>query len=95
MANVLKKWKSYTLTADSLELPNGEGSFTGDYFNDSEHSNKLIAYARDFFHPDFRVLFTKQNQLKKDEKKGAKEDRLPGPVNDILDIFEGSIVKES
>jgi len=96
MANVLKKWKSYILTADSLELPNGEGSFTGDYFNDSEHSDTLIAYAKDFFHPDFTVLFTKHNQSKKkDEKKGSKEDRLPGPVNDILDIFEGSIVKKS
>ena len=95
MANVLKKWQSYILTADSLELPNGEGSFTGDYFNDSEHSDTLIAYAKDFFHPDFTVLFTKHNQTKKkDEKKGSKKDRLPSPVNDILDIFEGSIVSK-
>ena len=94
MANILKKWKSYTLYADSLELPKGKGSFTGDYFNDSEHSDTLIAYAKDFFHPDFRVLFTKQAQTKKDEQKGSKEDKLPGPVNDILDIFEGSIVSK-
>ena len=93
MANILKKWKSYTLYADSLELPKGKGSFTVDYFNDSEHSDTLIAYAKDFFHPDFRVLFTKQAQTKKDEQKGSKEDKLPGPVNDILDIFEGSIVR--
>jgi len=95
MANVLKKWKSYTLTADTLELSNEEGSFTGNYFKDSEHSDNLIAYARAFFHPDFTVLFTKQNQPKKDVKKGSKEDRLPSTVSDILDIFEGSIVKES
>ena len=94
MANVLKKWRSYTLTADSLQLPNGEGSFLGDYFKDSEHSDKLIAYAKDFFHPDFTVLFTKENQPKRDEKKDAKRDKLPGPVSDILDIFEDSIVSE-
>jgi len=93
MANILKEWKSYTLYADSLELPKGKGSFTGDYFNDSEHSDTLIAYAKDFFHPDFRILFTKQAQTKKDEQKGSKENKLPGPVNDILDIFEGSIVR--
>jgi DNA polymerase-3 subunit gamma/tau len=91
MANVLKKWESYTLTTDSLELPSREGSFIGDYFNDSEHSDKLIAYAKDFFHPDFTVLFTKQNQAK---NKGIKKDRLPRPVTDILDIFEDSIVSE-
>jgi hypothetical protein len=95
MANVLKKWKSYTLTSDSLELPYAEGSFTRSYFDDSEHFDQLIAYARDFFQPDFTILFTKQSEPKKDEKKGAKEDRLPSTVNDILDIFEGSIVKES
>ncbi|MFO8164120.1 MAG: DNA polymerase III subunit gamma/tau [Thermodesulfobacteriota bacterium] len=96
MANILKKWKSYTLTADSLELPNGEGSFTGDYFNDSEHANTLITYAKEFFHPDFTVVFTKRGQAReKDEKKEGKEDRLPDTVHDILDIFEGSIVKES
>ena len=94
MANVLKKWKSYTLTTESLELPNGEGSFTGDYFNDPEHSDKFIAYAKDFFHPNFTILFTKRSQLKKDEKKGTEEDKLPGSVNNILDIFEGSIVEE-
>lgn len=95
MANVLKKWKSYTLTSDSLELPYAEESFTRSYFNDSEHFDQLIAYARDFFQPDFTILFTKQSEPKKDEKKSAKEDRLPSTVNDILDIFEGSIVKES
>jgi len=91
MANVLRKWKTYTLTSDSLELPNGEGSFTGGYFNDPEHSDQLIAYAQDFFQPDFKVLFTKQNEPK-DPIKSSKEDRLPSPVKDILDIFEGSIV---
>ena len=95
MANILKKWKSYTLTAESLELPSRERSFTGDYFNDPEHSDKLIAYAKDFFHPDFTVLFTKENLPESDEKKRAKRDRLPGAVTDILNIFEDSIVKQS
>jgi len=90
MANVLKKWKSYALTPDSLELPYGEGSFTGGYFEDPEHSEQLIAYAQNFFQSNFKVVFIKQNESK-DLNKSSKEDRLPSQVKDIIDIFEGRI----
>ena len=90
MANVLKKWKSYALTPDSLELPYGEGSFTGGYFEDPEHSEQLIAYAQNFFQSNFKVVFIKQNESK-DLNKSSKEDRLPSQVKDIIDVFEGRI----
>jgi DNA polymerase-3 subunit gamma/tau len=90
MANVLKKWKSYALTPDSLELPYGEGSFTGGYFEDPEHSEQLIAYAQNFFQSNFKIVFKKQNEPK-ELNKGSKEDRLPSQVKDIIDIFEGRI----
>ena len=91
MANVLKEWKSCTLTADRLELPYGEGAFTGGYFDDPEHYEQLCAYAQDFFQSDLKVVFKKQSQPK-NLKKTPKEDTLPASVRDIIDIFEGKIV---
>ena len=92
MANVLSEWKSYTFTANKLELPCGEGSFTGSYFNDPEHYEQLVTYVKNFFQSDFEVVFKKQDNTK-DLKKSSGEDRLPGPVKDIIDIFEGKIVR--
>jgi DNA polymerase-3 subunit gamma/tau len=91
MANVLKEWKSCTLTADRLELPYGEGAFTGGYFDDPDHYEQLCAYAQDFFQSDLKVVFKKQSQPK-NLKKPPKEDTLPASVRDIIDIFEGKIV---
>jgi len=91
MANVLKEWKSFTITANELELPYGEGSFTGSYFNDPEHHDQLVAYAQDFFQPDFKVSFRRQNDFK-DLKENSGEGRLPNPVKDIIDLFEGELV---
>ncbi|HUU39300.1 MAG TPA: DNA polymerase III subunit gamma/tau [Desulfatiglandales bacterium] len=94
MANVLREWKSYNVTAEKLELSCSEGSFTGSYFYDSEHYDQLVAYARDFFQPNFKVVLTKQDNHK-ELQKSLKEDTLSGTVKDIIDIFEGKIVKES
>ena len=91
--NVLRKWKSYTITEDTLELPCGEGSFTASYFDDPEHYGQLVDYVRDFFQSNFKVVFKKQNDHK-DLKKGSGEDRLSEPVKDIVDIFEGEIVSQ-
>ena len=91
MANVLKGWKSFIITANKLELPYGEGSFTGRYFDDPEHHEQLVAYAQDFFQSDFEVSFRKQNDSK-DLEKSSGEGRLPNPVKDIIDIFEGKLV---
>jgi len=91
MANVLKEWKSYTITANRLELPHGEGSFTGSYFDDPEHYEQLVAYAQDFFQSNLKVSFKKQNDPK-DLRESSGEGRLPNPVRDIIDIFEGKIV---
>jgi len=91
MANVLKEWKFYTIDANRLELPYGEGSFTGSYFDDPEHYEQLVAYAQDFFQSNFEVSFKRQNDPK-DLKKNSGEDRPPNLVKDIIDIFEGKIV---
>ncbi|MFB0532054.1 MAG: hypothetical protein ACETVU_00100, partial [Desulfatiglandales bacterium] len=93
IANILREWKSYTVTEDALELPYGEGSFTGSYFDDPEHYEQLVAYVQDFFQSDLKVVFKKRND-RKDQKKGSGEDRLPGPVKDIVDMFEGKIVSQ-
>ncbi|MFB0532815.1 MAG: DNA polymerase III subunit gamma/tau, partial [Desulfatiglandales bacterium] len=91
MANLLKKWKSFTITANRLELPYGEGSFTGSYFDDPEHYELLVAYAQDFFQSNFEVSFKKQNDSK-DSRENSGEGRLPNPVKDIINIFEGKLV---
>ena len=94
MANVLREWKSYSIYSDSLELSCVESSFTGSYFYDAEHYEQLVDYARDFFQSDFKVVLTKQDNHK-DLQKNSKEDKLSGTVKDVIDIFEGEIIKES
>jgi DNA polymerase-3 subunit gamma/tau len=91
MANVLKESGSYTLTADRLELPYGEGAFTGGYFDDPEHYEQLCAYAQDFFQSNLKIVFKRQNQSK-DSKTGPQQDTVSPPVREIMDIFEGRIV---
>jgi len=91
MANLLKKWKSFAITANRLELPYGEGSFTGSYFDDPEHYEQLVAYAQDFFQSNFEVSFKKQSDSK-DSRENSGEGGLPNPVKDIIDIFEGKLV---
>jgi DNA polymerase-3 subunit gamma/tau len=91
IANVLREWKSYTITEDTLELPCAEGSFTGSYFDDPEHYEQLVGYVRDFFQSNFKVVLKRQND-RKALKKSSGEGTLPEPVKDIVDIFEGDIV---
>ena len=91
MANILKELKYYKFSGNRIELPYGEGSFTGSYFNDPEHYEQLVAYARDFFQSNFEVVFKRQNDPK-DLKKVPEENKLPDPVMDIMDIFEGKII---
>ncbi|UCE34001.1 MAG: DNA polymerase III subunit gamma/tau [Deltaproteobacteria bacterium] len=94
MANVLKEWKSYTIQADRLELPNGEGSFTAGYFDDPEHHEQLLTYAQEFFDPSLKVIFTKQSEPVAG-KNNSKEETLPAAAQDIIDLFEGKIVNRT
>jgi DNA polymerase-3 subunit gamma/tau len=91
MANILEKWSPRTINGDRMELSCGKGSFTAGYFDDPERFEQLAAYAHEFFHSNFKVVFTKQNNAIEREK-GIKEDQIPEQVTDILDIFEGNIV---
>jgi len=92
MANILKEWSPPTMNGDSMELSCGKGSFTAGYFDDPERFEQLVAYAHEFFHSNFKVVFKKQNSARAAEN-GIKEDEVPEQVSDILDIFEGKIVK--
>jgi DNA polymerase-3 subunit gamma/tau len=94
MANVLKEWKSYTILADRLELPNGEGSFTAGYFDDPEHHEQFLAYAQEFFDPSLKVVFTKQSEPG-NAKNDSRKDTLPAAAQDIIDLFEGKIVNRT
>jgi len=94
MANIVKELKYYKFSGNRLELPYEEKPFTGSYFNDPEHYEQLVAYSQDFFQSNLKIVFKKQNDPK-DLKKSSGEDRLPEPLKDIIDIFEGKIVKES
>ena len=94
MANVLKEWKSHTILADRLELPNGQGSFSAGYFDDPEHYEQFLAYVHDFFDPALKVVFTKQSEPE-NGKNNSKEDTLPAAAQDIIDLFEGKIVNRT
>ncbi|MBW1689307.1 MAG: DNA polymerase III subunit gamma/tau [Deltaproteobacteria bacterium] len=91
MANILKEWEPSTIAEDRMELPYGKGSFTASYFDDPDHFEQLVAYAREFFHANFKVIFTKQSVAVGTEQDTGNNE-VPEQVNDILDIFEGKII---
>jgi len=93
MYNILKEWNPPAITEDKMEFPYGTGSFTASYFEDPEHFSQLSGYAHEFFHPNFKVVFSKHNGLS-GTYKARKTDQVPDQVSDILDIFEGKIVNQ-
>jgi DNA polymerase-3 subunit gamma/tau len=91
MANVLKEWKPSAIQEDRIELSYGKGSFTASYFDDPERFKQLVAYAKEFFHSNFKIVLVKHNNAIGVEK-AIRKDEVPDQVSDILDIFEGKIV---
>ena len=104
MHNILKGWQVLKMTQKTLELASDGQSFSSTYFDDPEHYEQLSTYCRDFFKKPIRIKITSAPRPKKKasstaapavEEKATEDSDLPSPVQEILHMFEGQILKTS
>ena len=104
MFNILKDWRFQKLTETTLEIAGGHQSFSSTYFEDHEKYDQLSEYCREFFQRDIRVKIVSNSQTLSRSKSSARAEKrkpnakvhsdLPPPVQDILHMFQGEIIKE-
>lgn len=105
MAKVLDGWRFLRLTGDTLELMQGNQSFSAAYFDDPEKMDLLKTYCGEFFgrRLNIKVLKGKNVQVSETHRpRGttrratvpSRED-LPPSVQEIMDMFHGEIRNDS
>jgi DNA polymerase-3 subunit gamma/tau len=90
MYNILKEWKFKNFSGDTIEISRGEGPFSSVYLDDTENLNRLLGYCREFFKREIKIRIT-GNKVKADIHKDNSPSDLPGPVRDVIQLFEGEI----
>jgi len=103
--SILKEWQVLKLTGETLEIESGNQSFSSKYFDDKERYEQLINYCREFFQKDLQVKISVNHHApvrtqKEPEKKvlrrqAPKDSKLPQTAQEILNLFEGQIMKEN
>lgn len=94
MYNVLKEWKLKGFSGDTVEIARGETPFSSVYLDDTENLNRLLDYCREFFKREIKIRIT-GNKVKADIHKEKNPSDLPGPVRDVIQVFEGQIKREN
>jgi DNA polymerase-3 subunit gamma/tau len=105
MASILKEWRFLNFKEGTLTLARGGNAFSATYFDDSKRRQKLVHFCREFFEGPVTL------EIKEDRTKGSPapeganaEDassgeephgELPEPVQQVLNVFDGAIKKES
>ncbi len=103
--SILKEWQVLKLTGETLEIESGNQSFSSKYFDDKERYNQLINYCREFFQKDLQVKITvnhhapdrtqKEPKEKVLRREAPKNSKLPQTAQEILNLFEGQIMKKN
>jgi len=104
MANVLRQWHMESLDAHTLELAKAGNAFSSAYLDESERMERLMGYCRDFFGREMKIKISekapeKQGARKRPGKQSSgqtqpKDQAHPAPVQDILEMFRGTVKKE-
>jgi hypothetical protein len=98
MANVLKDWPLLHTSGNTIEIGKGGSQFSSAYLDEPERFQKLMEFCHDFFKRDVQIKITlqKAKEEKVDEPSRAESKRpdLPPPVQDVLDIFQGTVREE-
>jgi DNA polymerase-3 subunit gamma/tau len=98
MGNALKNWSLLNASDDTIEIANTGNHFSSTYLDEPERFEKLVSSCRDFFKSDLRIKIAPQKEKEKTEDKSPpaeiKRPDLPPPVQDILDIFQGTVREE-
>jgi len=98
MANVLKGWPLLHASGDMIEIGKAGNQFSSTYLDEPERLQKLVASCRDFFKRDVQIKLAPQKEQEKMNDKPpqteSKRPDLPPPVQDVLDIFQGTVREE-
>ena len=105
MFNVLKDCKFLGLDTKTIEIARSHQSFSASYFDDKDRHEQLSAFCREFFKNDIRINIVTGNRpdSKKKRISGKKQRHpseiagqsdLPGPVQDVIQMFQGKLKKD-
>jgi len=98
MANVLKDWALLHAGGDTLEIAKGGNQFSATYLDEPERRQKLTEFCRDFFKRGVRIKIAPQREREQSRNPSpqveSKRPDLPPPVQDVLDIFQGTVKEE-
>jgi DNA polymerase-3 subunit gamma/tau len=104
MANVLREWSLVSLTEDTLEISRGTSSFSASYLDETQRTERLAGYCREFFDREMEIKIvgdkprpfreTRPPRNREPNADRTKETGFPHPVQDILQLFQGEIKEE-
>ncbi len=104
MHSILTGWQLKHFEKDQIEIAGDKNSFSSTYFDEKEKSQQLSAFCADFFGRSIQVKISFSNgnpaaQQKETEPVALKANEtettpLPPPVQDVLSLFQGTIVGE-
>ena len=101
MANVLRNWSFQRMAGGILEIAKGDSSFSSTFLDDPDRLKRLTDYAREFYGREVQIRVVPESGAPQAaappaEKRNALPERkthdLPGPVQDVLEIFKGEVV---
>jgi DNA polymerase-3 subunit gamma/tau len=87
MASALKDWSLLHGDGDTLEIAKGGNHFSATYLDEPERLRKLTEFCRDFFKRGVRIKIAPHLSPQAETKRPD----LPPPVQDVLDIFQGTV----
>jgi len=103
--NILKDWQLLKLTGETLEIEGNNEPISSRYFNDADRYNQLIGYCREFFQKDMEVKIhirhpapgpsKEESTGKVFERRATQDSGLPKTAQDVLNLFDGKIMKET
>jgi DNA polymerase-3 subunit gamma/tau len=99
MADVLRDLPFLAAEDRTLKIGRGGNAFSAGYLDEPDRYERLTAYCRDYFKRDLEIKVVDAPKPKKEkqnpetwgkEKKGATA-KLPQPVQDVIEVFQGEL----
>jgi DNA polymerase-3 subunit gamma/tau len=99
MANVLREWPFLDAKDHTLKIGRGGNAFSAGYLDEPDRYERLMEYCRDYFKRDLKIKVVDAPKPKKEKQapeKAGKEgksatERLPQPVQDVIEVFQGEL----
>jgi len=105
MTNVLRGWRFLGLRGKRLEMEKGRSSFSSGFLDEPERIKKLEEYCTEFYGKPIEIhIAPPQGNMSPDGGAGegeittvaeARQAAPPGPVQDVLEIFQGELIEGS